>query len=244
MHNLLEQIRNPMIIAKKEMLAYLNSPASYVVLFVFLIISGWFFTSPLFLINQAEMDTLFSIVPIVFVFFIPAVTMNLISREKDSGTIESLTTFPITDAEIVIGKFVSSVALMGIGLLFTLIHFLTIAILGQNVDFGAIICGYIGLFLMGAAYSAIGIFASTLSNNQIIAFIIALLIIFFLFVLQFILFFLPNVLGEFFQFISSDYHFSNMARGIIDSRNLIYFGSLVAIFLKLAIVFMESRKWK
>ena len=237
-------MKNIMIIARKETRSYLNTPASYIVLFVFLIISSWFFTSPLFLINQATMDTLFSIVPIVFVFFIPAITMNLISREKDNGTIESLTTFPLTDAEIITGKFISSVALMAIGLAFTLIHFFTIAIIGQNVDFGAILCGYIGLFLMGAAYSAIGIFASTLSNNQIIAFIIALLIVFVLFILQFILFFLPENLGELFQYLSSDYHFSNMARGIIDSRNLIYFGSLMAIFLKLAIVIMESRKWK
>jgi len=116
--------------------------------------------------------------------------------------------------------------------------------LGENVDFGASICGYLGLFLMGAAYSAIGIFSSTLSNNQIIAFIIALLIIFFLFILQFILFFLPQGMGAFFQYISSDHHFSNMARGIIDSRNLIYFGSIIAVFLKLAIVVMESRKWR
>ena len=236
-------MNNIMIIARKEMRSYLNSPASYIVLFVFLIISSWFFTSPLFLINQATMDTLFNIVPIVFVFFIPAITMNLISREKDNGTIESLTTFPLTDAEIITGKFVSSVILMAVGLVFTLIHFFTVAIIGQNVDFGAILCGYIGLFLMGAAYSAIGIFASTLSNNQIIAFIIALLIVFVLFILQFILFFLPESMGGFFQYLSSDYHFSNMARGIIDSRNLIYFGSIMAIFLKLAIVIMESRKW-
>jgi ABC-2 type transport system permease protein len=236
-------MNNALIIARKEMLAYLNSPASYVVLFVFLIISGWFFTSPLFLVGQATMNTLFEIVPIVFVFFIPAITMNLISREKDNGTIESLTTFPLTDTEIITGKFISSVALMTVGLLFTIIHFLTIIILGQNVDFGAIICGYIGLFLMGSAYCAIGIFASTLSNNQIIAFIIALLIIFFLFILKFILFFMPNALGEFFQYISSDYHFSNMARGIIDSRNLIYFLSIIVVFMKLAITMMESRKW-
>lgn len=237
-------MNNALIIAKKEMKSYLNSPASYIVLFVFLIISSWFFTSPLFLINQATMDTLFGIVPIVFVFFIPAITMNLISRERDNGTIESLTTFPLTDTEIIAGKFLSSITLMGVGLLFTLIHFFTIAVLGQNVDFGAIVCGYLGLFLMGAAYSAIGIFSSTLSNNQIIAFIIALLIIFFLFILKFILFFLPGSMGELFQYISSDYHFSNLSRGIIDSRNIIYFGSLIAIFLKLAIVIMESRKWK
>ena len=236
-------LKNSWIIAKKEMLAYLNSAASYVVLFVFLIISSWFFASPLFLINQATLDTLFNIVPIVFVFFIPAITMNLISREKDNGTIETLTTFPLTDTEIIVGKFIASVVLMTMGLLFTLIHFFTIAILGQNVDFGAIWSGYFGLFLMGAAYSAIGIFASTLSNNQIIAFIIALLIVFFLFILRYILFFLPGSMGELFQYISSDYHFSNMARGIIDSRNLIYFVSLIAIFLKTAVFTMESRKW-
>ena len=237
-------MNNAWIIAKKEMKSYLNSPASYIVLFVFLIISSWFFASPLFLINQAVMDSLFNIIPIVFVFFIPAITMNLISREKDNGTIECLTTFPLTDQEIVIGKFISSLVLIGIGLLVSMIHFLTIVILGENVDFGASICGYLGLFLMGAAYSAIGIFSSTLSSNQIIAFIIALLIIFFLFILQFILFFLPQGMGAFFQYISSDHHFSNMARGIIDSRNLIYFGSIIAVFLKLAIVVMESRKWR
>ena len=237
-------MNNAMIIARKEMMSYLNSPASYVVLFVFLIISSWFFASPIFLINQATMDTLFGIIPIVFIFFIPAITMNLISKEKDNGTIETLTTFPLSDGEIIAGKFIASVVLMGVGLLFTLIHFFTIAILGQNVDFGAIFCGYLGLFLMGAAYSAIGIFSSTLSNNQIIAFIIALLIVFFLFIIKFILFFLPGSMGEFFQYISSDYHFSNMARGIIDSRNLIYFGSLIAVFLSLATMMMESKNWK
>ncbi|MCK9331217.1 MAG: ABC transporter permease subunit [Candidatus Cloacimonetes bacterium] len=237
-------MNNTLIIARKEIRTYLNSPASYVVLFVFLIISGWFFSSPLFLINQASLDTLFSIIPIIFVFFIPAITMSLISREKDSGTIESLTTFPLSDFEIISGKFLASVSLIIIGLIFTLIHLLTISFLGQNVDFGAIFCAYLGVILMGAAYSAIGIFSSTLSNNQIISFIIALLIIFFLFVLQFILFFLPSSLAEFFQFLSTEYHFSNLSRGIIDSRNIIYFGSLIAIFLKLATVIMETRKWK
>jgi len=237
-------LQNVWIIAKKEMLSYLHSPASYIVLFVFLLISGWFFTSPLFLVNQATLNSLFGIVPIVFVFFIPAITMNLISKEKDNGTIENLTTFPLSDAEIVWGKFTASVALLAVGLIFTLVHFITIALLGQNVDFGGIICGYIGLFLMGSAYSAIGIFASTLSNNQIIAFIIALLLVFFLFIIQYIIFFLPESMGAFFEYISTDYHFQNMARGIIDTRNLIYFGSLIAIFMKLAIVFLGTRKWK
>jgi len=206
--------------------------------------TSWFFSSPLFLINQATLDTLFAIVPIIYIFFVPAITMNLISREKDNGTIESLTTFPLSDTEIIVGKLLSSIALIGVGLLFTFVHLITISYLGQNVDFGGVFCGYFGLLLMGAAYSAIGIFSSTLSSNQIVAFIIALLIVSILYIIKFILFFLPSSLAEFFQFIGSDYHFSNISRGIIDSRDLIYFGSLIAIFLKLAVVMMESRKWK
>lgn len=236
-------MNNIFIITKKEMKSYLNSPASYVVLFVFLLISGWFFSSTLFLINQANLDTLFNIIPIIYIFFIPAITMNLISKEKDNGTIESLTTLPISDLEIILGKFLSSIGLLSIGLLFTFIHFLTIVLFGQNIDYGAIFSGYIGLFLIGAGYSAIGIFSSTLSNNQIIAFIIALLIVFFLFVLQFILFFLPASMAEFFQYLSTNYHFSNLSRGIIDSRNLIYFISIIVVFLKMATLIMESRKW-
>ena len=237
-------MNNILAIFRKEMRSYLTTPASYIVLFVFLVLTGYFFQVSLFLINQATLDEIFRYIPMIYIFFVPAITMSLISKEKDNGTIETLTTFPISDTEIVIGKFLSSLVLIVIGLLFTLIHFFTIVILGENVDMGGIFCAYLGLILMGGAYSAIGVFTSTLSNNQIIAFIISFFIVFFLFIVQSLLFFLPAGMASFFQNISSVYHFQNMGRGIIDSRNIIYFASIIAIFLKLAVTILESRKWR
>ena len=237
-------MNNILAIFRKEMRSYLTTPASYIVLFVFLVLTGYFFQVSLFLINQATLDEIFRYIPMIYIFFVPAITMSLISKEKDNGTIETLTTFPISDTEIVIGKFLSSLVLIAIGLLFTLIHFFTIVMLGENVDMGGIFCAYLGLILMSGAYSAIGVFTSTLSNNQIIAFIISFFIVFFLFIVQSLLFFLPAGMASFFQNISSVYHFQNMGRGIIDSRNIFYFLSLIAIFLKLAVTILESRKWR
>ena len=170
--------------------------------------------------------------------------MGLISREKNTGTIELLATLPIKDSQIIMGKFWASVSLIGIGLLFTLIHFITIVILGTNIDFGAIFCGYIGLLMLGTVYSAIGIFASSITSNQIVSLIISFFIIFFFFILKFSLFFIPDFLVGIFQFLSIDYHFSNITRGVIDTRNIIYFVSLIILFLKLAQTSLENRNWK
>lgn len=235
---------NAMLIAKKEIKSYFTSPAAYIALFVFLIISSWFFSSPLFLIGSASLRTLFNIIPIVYIFFVPAITMGLISKEKYTGTIEILTTCPISDGEIVWGKFIGSITIIFAGLAFTLVHLFTIMIIGENLDYGAILGGYLGLLMMGAAYSAIGIFASSLTDNQIIAFIIGLLIVFILFIVQSTLMFLPSSIANFFRYISSGYHFSNLMKGIIDSRDIIYFFSIILIFMKLSVVTLESRKWK
>ena len=232
------------IIAKKEMKNYFSSAAAYIVLVIFLIISGWFFSSPLFLNNLAEMRSLFGIVPIIYIFFIPAITMGLLAREKNNGTLELLTTFPVKDSEIIIGKFWASVKVIIIGLAFTLIHFFTIVMLGKNVDYGAIFCGYLGLVLLGAVYSSIGIFASSLTNNYIVAFIISFFIIFFLFIIEYSLFFIPAYLVGFFQYLSIGYHFSNFIKGVIDTRDLVYFISLIVLFLKLAETMLNSRKWR
>jgi len=232
------------ILANKELKGYFNSPAAYIVLVIFLLLSGWFFASPLFINNTAELRSLFGIIPIVYLFFIPAVTMSLISKETNSGTLEILSTFPIKESQIIMGKFWASMGLIGIGLAFTLIHLITIMILGSNIDYGPIFCGYIGLVLLGALYSSIGIFSSTITSNQIVAFIISFFIVFFLFIIQFSLFFIPPFLTEFFQYISTGYHFDNISRGVIDTRNLIYFLSGTALFLKLSISILENRKWK
>ncbi len=232
------------LIAKKEIKSYFNSPTAYIVLTVFLLMAGWFFSSPLFLNNSSDLRTLFGIIPIIYIFFIPAITMGLISKEKNIGTIETLTTLPIKDSEIIYGKFWASMGLIVTGLLFTGVHLITITLLGTNVDFGAIFCGYLGLILLGAVYSSIGIFTSSLTDNQIISFIISLLIVSFFFMIQFTLQILPSGLVGFFQYISTGYHLSNISRGVIDTRNIVYFLSLTALFLKLATIVMESRKWK
>jgi len=231
-------------ITKKEIKSYFNSPAAYIVLVIFLLLSGWFFASPLFINNQANLRTLFGIIPLLYLFFVPAITMGLLSREKNTGTMELLATLPIKDSQIIMGKFWASVSLIGVGLLFTLVHFITIIMLGKNIDFGAIFCGYIGLLFLGAVYSAIGIFASSVTSNQIVSLIISFFIIFFFFIIKFFLFFVPDFLVEIFQYLSIDYHFSNIIRGVIDTRNIIYFVSLIVLFLKLAQISLENRNWK
>ncbi|MCF7858322.1 MAG: ABC transporter permease subunit [Candidatus Cloacimonetes bacterium] len=231
-------------LTKKEIRSYFNAPAAYIVLVIFLLLSGWFFASPLFINNQANLRSLFGIIPLLYLFFIPAITMGLISREKNSGTIELLATLPIKDEQIIMGKFWASLLLIGIGLLFTLIHLITIVILGTNVDYGSLFCGYLGLLLLGAVYSSIGIFASSISSNQIVSLIISFFIILFFFVIKYFLIFVPDFLVGLFQYISIDYHLSNITRGVIDTRNIIYFISLTLLFLKLAQTALENRNWK
>lgn len=232
------------ILLKNELKNYFNSASAYVVLVVFLLITGWFFASPLFLIGQAELRSLFSVIPWIFLLFIPAITMGSIAKEKTMGTFETLTTLPLKESQIIMGKFWAALLLTCIGILFTLVHFATIVLLGSNIDYGAILCGYLGLILIGAVYSSIGIFTSSLTNNQIVAFIISFLFIFFFVILEFILIFIPAPLVEVFQYLSIGYHFSNIARGVIDTRNIIYFLSLIILFLRLAVVTLEARKWK
>jgi ABC-2 type transport system permease protein len=227
-------MRDILIIAKKEMKTYLNSISTYIVFVVFLLVSGWFFSTLMFNAGKAELRQLFTILHMVYLFFIPALTMGMIAKEKASKTIELLATLPIKLKAIVWGKFVAAVGLLIIILLFTLVHLLTIAIIGQNVDYGSILCGYLGLILIGAAYCSIGIFASTLQGNQILAFIIGFVISLFFFVLQYIIVLIPTSVADFFQLLSFDYHLQNFLKGLIDTRDLIYLGSVITGFMLLA----------
>ncbi len=229
-------------IALKEFTSFFKSPAAYMVLVGFLLITGWFFANPLFLINQSDLRTLFGIIPIIFLIFIPAITMGLVSKENNSGTIELLSTLPVKSSEIVIGKFIAGLGLIITGLILSLIHPLTILLIGTNVDAGAMFTGYLGLILLAAAYSAIGIFASCLTKNQIIAFIISFVVVFFFYILDYALFFIPSGISGIFQYLSINYHFSNIAKGVIDTRNIVYFGSLTYIFLFLAATTLDLKK--
>ena len=229
-------------IFKREMHAYFFSPVAYIVISVFLLITGWFFTGQLFLANDSSLRGMLDIIPFIFIFFVPAVTMRLISEERKSGTIELMFTMPISDFEIIVGKFLAGLGLLVVAVLFTLPYAFTLIVLGQP-DIGMLVTGYIGLMLMGAAYVSIGVFASTVTKNQVIAFIVAFAVIFTLWLLRQFLMVMPSSVAPVLQYLSIDYHFENIARGVIDSRNVIYYVSLVVVMLSLAKVSLESRKW-
>ncbi|HOV99084.1 MAG TPA: ABC transporter permease [Bacteroidota bacterium] len=233
---------NVWTICQKELRSYFNSAVAYVVMVVFLVIVGWVYTSSLFLLNVASLRVFFEWVPSIFLFVVPALTMRLMAEEKKAGTIELLTTKPVEDWEIVLGKFLAAWLLLVIALIPTLIYYITVALLG-SVDHGAVIGGYLGLILMAAVYVGIGLFASTLTDNQIVAFIIGFLIMALLYWFDKILIFVPGFLTSIVEFLGIDYHFSSIARGVIDTRDIIYFLSLLGFSLYLSVVMLERRKW-
>ncbi len=169
--------------------------------------------------------------------------MRLIAEEKRSGTIEVLLTLPVKDYEIILGKFLAGLILIFVAVILTLVYTLVLSGLG-DLDSGSVIAGYIGLMFLGATYLSVGVFTSSLTQNQIVAFITSFLIIFVLYMLDKVLIFVPNFLASFFEYLSVNYHFSNISRGVIDSRDVIYYLSLIFFFLFLAVRALESRKWR
>ena len=232
------------IIFKKELKSYFNSPMAYIFLVVFAIVTGYFFTNTFFLFNQSNMRALFNIVPLVYLFFIPAITMGLIAREKNIGTMEVISTLPIKDVEFVVGKFLSALSLIALGLVFTFIHFFTLMNVGTNIDYGAVFTGYLGLLMLGAVYASVGTFASSVTDNQVIAFIISVFIVLVFFLMDKMLYFMPVSIAGVIQYLSVDYHLSNISRGVIDSRNIIYFAPLIGFFLFTTVRVLEIRKWR
>jgi len=229
-------------IVKKELNNYFYSITAYVVIVLFLLILGWFFSLTLFLNGgEASMRAVYSYVPLIFLFFIPAITMKSIAEEKKSGTIELLVTFPIKDSEIIAGKFLSSLVLIISAVVMTFIYVITLSLLG-NLDGGAVFCGYLGLILMGGAYAALGILASSMTDNQIVGFIVAFVFCFVLFIMDKLLLFLPIQIGAIIEYLSIDYHFNNISKGVVDSRDVIYYLSVIFLSLFFASKVLEKRK--
>ena len=216
-------MRNVSTICKRELGGFFNSPMAYIFLVIFAIVNGYFFTNTFFLFGQSDLRVLFDIVPLVYLFFIPAVSMGLIARENNLGTMETMSTMPINTYEFVLGKFFAASSLILLGLVATSIHLFTLISVGTNVDYGAIFSGYLGLALMGGTYAAIGTYASSVTENQVVAFIIGVFIVLVFFMLDKTLVFVPRSIAGFIQFLAVDYHLSNISRGVIDSRNLVYF---------------------
>lgn len=236
-------MRNIKAIFKKELYSFFTSPMAYIFLVVFSLVNGYFFTNTFFLYDQSNMRSLFSIVPLVYLFFIPAVSMGLLSREKGLGTIEILSTLPIHDYELVIGKYLAAFALIVTALSTSIIHYITLSFVGTNIDHGAVISGYLGLALMGGVYAAIGIFSSSITDNQVVAFIIGIAIVIAFFLMDQLLVFVPSFMSTFIQYLSTGFHLSNISRGVIDTRNLIYFASMISFFLYVTTQIVSSRKW-
>lgn len=236
-------MNNTLTIFYRELRSFFDSPMAYVFLVVFALLNGWFFTTTFFLYGQSDLRTLFNIVPLVYLFFIPGITMGLISREKGLGTIEIISTLPIEDRDIVVGKYLSAVALIAIALLTTSLHFITLSSFGNSIDYGAVFTGYLGLLLVGSVYASVGMFSSAVTDNQVISFIVGIAIIFVFWLFDKVLIFMPDLLAGTIQYLSVEYHLSNISRGVIDTRNLIYFGSVIGFFLFLTTRLVESRRW-
>jgi ABC-2 type transport system permease protein len=232
------------VIARKEFGTFFDSLVAYILLATFLGFSGfftWIQGSDIFMRQEADLDVFFSVARWTLFFFIPALTMKMVAEEKKTGTIEMLLTKDVTDQEVIWGKFLGCLMLVGVALLFTIPYYISVAYLGK-MDHGATITGYIGLFLMSAAYIAIGLFASSITNNQIVAFLLALLIgIFFHFLFDVFASGTSGWLSDLFQTLSLTNHYDSISRGVVDTKDLIYFGSITAIGLFLAEYFISKR---
>ncbi len=237
----------------KEINTFFSSLIGYIVIGVFLTVMGLllfvFPDTSILNANYATLEQLFSVAPMIFVFLIPAVTMRSFSEEQQTGTIELLVTKPVSDLAIVFGKFLACLLLVVFTLLPTLLYYYSVYQLGApkgNLDIGAIAGSYIGLIFLAGAFTAIGVFASSLTNNQIVSFILAAF-------LSFIIhwgfdFFsrLPIFVGkgdDLVQMLGISYHYDSISRGLVDSRDVIYFLSVIAIFIMLTLTSLEKRKW-
>ncbi|MCZ6691138.1 MAG: ABC transporter permease subunit [Planctomycetota bacterium] len=246
-------MRSTVAITKKEILAYINSPIAYVFVIIFLGLCGVLFVNNLFLINQADMRGYFALLPIIFLFFIPALTMRLWAEEKKLGTFELLLTLPVQSHEAVLGKFFASLLLVITALVLSLpipigISMFLVAEASSGLDWGAVMGSYIGSVFLAAAYLSIGIFFSSLTENQIIAFILAV----FVSALAILIgeptiigamdYILPESLGPIFEYVGLRGHFDSIARGVLDSRDVLYYISFSFFFLMLTGMIVEHRR--
>lgn len=223
-------------IARREMKTFFNSPIAYIVLGTFLLVAGWLFFSTLFLAGQASLRGFFALTPVLFVVFAPAITMRLLAEERKSGTLELLLTMPLADWQVVWGKFLAALGMVAVGLACTLPYAISVAALttkNASFDWGPVAAGYLGLLLLASAFLSVGLWASALSRNQIVGFIIGLLLSFAFYFVDKFAPLLPESLAEILQFFSVDYHFTNIARGVLDTRDLVFYLSVTAAGLLL-----------
>ena len=234
--------KNPsIIIMKRELNSYFSGPIAYIVTALFLIISGFTFFSTFFLQNRAELRSYFALLPVLLSFVVPALTMRLFAEEKRVGSIETLMTLPVTETNVVAGKFLAAFIETLVMLAPTLFFVLAAEIFGEP-DYGPIVGGYIGAIFLCASYVSIGIFASSITKNQIIAFFIGFVICIFLTMMDGFLVLFPGPIVNFFSYLCANVHFESIAKGIIDTRDLLYFISVTAFFFVLTVKTQKNAK--
>jgi len=228
---------NPVLtIAGRELRSYFDSPIAYIVVISFLLVAGWMFFGSFFLMERADMRMFFAPSPfspsMLLVIMVPALTMRLVAEEKKTGTIEFLTTMPVTDTQVIMGKFLGAFGLLSTAILMTMVYALCVSTVG-DLDWGPVIAGYIGLLLFVASMTAIGLLCSTLTSNQIVAFIMGFLVCASLYFVYWLQFFMPQSIGGIVEYISLSFHLDNLARGVIDTRDVLYYLSITvgALFL-------------
>lgn len=241
-------------IFRKEIGGFFSSLTGYIVIIVFLLVNSlfmWIFPGEWNVLESgyAGLDALFFLSPWIFLFLVPAITMRMIAEEKRLGTIELIYSKPVTERGIIWGKYLASVVLVLLALLPCLIYYLSVFILGEtpgNLDRGGTWGAFIGLFFLAATYASAGIFASSLTDNQVIAFIIAVLICFLLYAGFDSFAYLPGLkkLDEFVINLGINEHYKSMSRGVLDIRDVAYFIAVSAIFNETAKLVLQSRKWK
>ncbi len=239
---------------RKEISMFFSSLTGYLVVTVFLLITGlflWVFPGEMNVLfgGYASLDSLFFVAPWVYLFLVPAITMRLFAEEKRGGTMELLLTRPMTELQIVMAKYLAGVVLVSISLLPTFIYFWSVYQLGNpigNIDMGATWGSYIGLFFLAAVYVSIGVFASSLTDNQIVAFVLAMVLCFTFYYGFEAVGELPALKGccETLTFMGINDHYKSVSRGVVDSRDVIYFLSVIAFFIGATRVVLNSRKWR
>jgi ABC-2 type transport system permease protein len=232
------------IIAQRELQSFFDSLMAYILLVLFLGFSGlftWLYGADVFISGQASLRSFFSIAYWTLFFFIPALTMKSLAEERKTGTIELLLTKAVTDRQVILGKFLSIVMLIAIALVFTLPYYLTVASIGP-IDHGATLLGYVGLLLMSATYISLGIYTSSLTNNQIVAFLLSIFIgLLFHLVFDVLAANFTGIVGELLAKLSLSTHFESISRGVMDSKDLVYFISFITLCLFLAEISLAKR---
>jgi ABC-2 type transport system permease protein len=235
-------MRNTFIIAKRELASYFNSPIAYIVIPAYLLVSGYLFFGQVFEAGEASLRSFFGMAPLLFLFFFPPLTMRLLAEEKRTKTIELLITMPVSDWQVVTGKFLGALGVLAAALVMTLAYPLAIGSIGE-IDWGVVGAGYIGLLLLGGAYIAIGLMASSWTSHQVAAALLALAITFVLWVAGKVIPMIPESIAPVVEYVSLDSHFRNIARGVLDTRDLLYYFSVIGTCLFMAAQSLESRRW-